>query len=203
MNNDLSDLTDLFSKQEEEGEEIEFSSRPELLLHPNLPKPLHNLAPRTVKGKVWWDIERRKAYAKHNYHCMACGVFAPYNIVKQRFETKDRQLDAHEHYDIDYSNCTAELVEIVALCHLCHSYIHSGRVNALFSKGVIDEEDCWYVFTHGDSVLLDCGINPNIKTVDRNTYKGTWLQWRLILEGEKYKSKFGSFDEWRRYYKCR
>ena len=184
----------------EEEEVVEVKLRPELLLHPNVPKPLHGLAPRVLKGKVWWDVERKKAYARNNYHCMACGVNAPWDDTNERFAT-EQKLHAHESYDIDYSSHTAELVEIVAICPMCHDYIHSGRTNALYSKGRLDEEDCFYIFTHGDSILVDCGICPSVKRVDTNSYRTEWSKWKLILEGKEYFSKFKSFDKWREHYK--
>ena len=51
-----------------------FKPRPELLLHPNIPKPLHEVNPRSIKGKEWWDIERKKyepkfkSYDDWHYH---------------------------------------------------------------------------------------------------------------------------------------
>ena len=41
-----------------------YKLRPELLLHPNIPKVLHGVAPRVVLGAKWWDAERRACYER-------------------------------------------------------------------------------------------------------------------------------------------
>ena len=188
--NNVTNLKDFF----DDNEPVGYAARPEILLHPNIPKPLHSLSPRTLLGKTWWDNERKKAYSKHDYHCMACGIYAPWNNVKEVFET-EQKLHAHEAYDINYGERTAELVEIVAICPTCHNYIHSGRTQAMYDKGIYDEEDCWYIFTHGNSVLIDASISPFKKKVDSRTYEKEWGDWRLIINKKKYKSKFKSYKE--------
>ena len=182
-----------------EEENVNVACRPELLLHPNIVKPLHGLAPRTLMNKKEWDLERKKAYAKHDYHCMACGIYAPWDIEHERF-AGEQKLHAHEAYDIDYAKRTAKLVEIVAVCPTCHNYIHSGRTQAMYDKGIYDEEDCWYIFTHGDSVLIDEGISPSIKIIDEKTYEDEWGDWSLIINDKEYKSKFNNYEEWRKHY---
>ena len=184
---------------EEKEPELLFT-RPELLLHPNLPKPLHGLNPRTVMGQKWWNNERRRAYATNNYHCWACGTYRNFNLDLNKFcDDSGESLDAHECYRIDYEKKEVELVEIVAICKNCHQYIHSGRTNSLYEKGVIDEKDCFIVFSHGDSILIDAGLIP-CNEVDTNTYQEEWNEWKLIIDGKEHYSKFKDYFEWYKHY---
>ena len=174
--------------------------RPDLLLHPNIPKPLHGLAPRTLmKPQRLWDELRRAAYAKNNYHCWACGAYRNFDLVANKFDDDNGTLDAHEYYVIDYTEKTTEIKEIVALCKNCHNYIHSGRQNSIYDKGRLDEEDMWIVNTHGDSVLIDGGITP-IHVIDENLYKEEWNDWRLLFNGKEYKSKWKDYFDWYKHY---
>ena len=97
---------------------------PQLLLAPNVPKPLHGLAPRVILGQAWWDKTRRAAYKQTNYHCLACGVH------KTR-ATYHAWLEGHEVYSVNYELGRAKYVRSVALCQFCHNSIHDGLLKAL------------------------------------------------------------------------
>lgn len=36
--------------------------KPEILCQPNVPTPLHGMAPRVVFGESWWNMKRQAAY---------------------------------------------------------------------------------------------------------------------------------------------
>jgi len=184
---------------EEVAEPEVLFTRPELLVHPNIVKPLQSLAPRTLMKQKEWDVIRRKAYKENNYHCWACGVYREFDEDKKRFV--DEQLDCHETYVTDYDKKTSTINEFVAICKNCHSYIHSGLMNINYDRGKIDEQDCWTVCTHGDSILIDGGLVPFTK-VDKNDYKDEWNEWRLVFNGKEYKSNFKDYDAWSKHYQA-
>jgi len=96
-------------------------TRPELLLHPSVPKYLSGVNPRTINRQEWWDLVRKEVYAENNHCCYACGVYQ-LDAVYEQF------LDAHETYTYDYKKFEAYPDEIVALCRACHWFIHFRRV---------------------------------------------------------------------------
>lgn len=184
----------------DEGERITppCPSNPRLLLHPNIPKPLHGVNPRSIKGRTWWTNTRREVYKKAGYCCEACGHNAPYDHERKRFFSRDDNLHAHEIYKIDYVGCIVELERIVALCPQCHSGIHSGRLNALFDKGEIDIQGVWEIYTHCDRVLQD--TSHRLKAPDERDYSDEWNEWYLLFEGVQHFSKFDNYEEWNQYY---
>ena len=169
-----------------------FETRPEILLHPQIPKPLHTLTPRTLKGKKWWDEKRHEAYKKYNYRCWACGIHG----VK---------LEGHEMYDIDFEKGCSTFVEVVALCHRCHMYIHGGMLTVLYEQGKVSREVFRAIIDHGNALLMDAMKMGKITKKQLQKYqKGAefpenvkWSDWHLIIEGEKFGSKFKSEAEWR------
>lgn len=165
--------------------------RPDLLLRPNIPKPLHGVNPRSIKGEMWWYEQRNDAYKKYRYCCWACGVFKP----RAKYHP---WLEAHESYIIDYKHGVVKLKEIVALCHACHNYIHDGRMQILVSKKTMTEKKMMDILDHGEAVLRKAGYkkfrpSPPEKCAD-------WDKWRLLLDGKEYYSPYKNLGEWAKSY---
>jgi len=190
---------------------------PKLLTHPNIPKPLHGMNPRTLLGQEWWDIHRREAYAKEGFHCWACGI--------HKHDAEYHQwLEGHESYDIDYDTGRVELQEIVALCHSCHNFIHSGRLLILFVEGEVSEKKFRDVYLRGFKILRQSGLKPFWGTAqlwlrfqgkddfeideimkEKKLYPereetAEWNEWHLVLEGKKYYSRFKNYEAWAKHY---
>jgi hypothetical protein len=183
--------------------------KPEILTHPNIPKPLHGIAPRTIKGKKWWDEERQKAYKSTDYHCVACGV--PKHEAK-----KHKWLEAHEYWNIDYNKGICEVVSLEPLCHYCHNFIHSGRLSMIIGEEKSYEE-VLDILKHGFKVLsenklrcfphtLEFAESIGADTFGVKAYKIKenpdikWTDWKLIFDGKEYRSNFKSIDGWSGYY---
>jgi len=167
-----------------------FTPRPIILLHPNIPKPLHGLAPREILGKEWWDKTRKEAYAKTNECCAACGV--------EKHRARYHQwLEAHECYETDYALGRSVYVETVALCHACHNFIHSGRMQIMVDRGDMPVSKYKDILKHGNGLLAQYGYR---KTQALSGPCAKWKDWRLVLFGIEYKPKFKTFDAWAKHY---
>lgn len=191
--------------------------RPDLLTHPNIPKPLHGVAPRDVLGVSWWDRQRQIAYKRGDFKCWACGIHKNQAAYHQ-------WLEAHEAYDIDYAKGIVKLKEIVALCHCCHSFVHSGRLLIMYEKGETPYRKALYILNRGLSNLDDNRLKPfymavyayfkvqGISDTQANQWAreasyelpekfADWSKWRLIIDGREYGPKFKSMKEWSNYYR--
>jgi len=162
---------------------------PDILLHPNIPKPLHGVNPRNILGDVWWNSKRLEVYSKNNYCCWACGV----HKTDARYH---RWLEAHEEYDINYKKGKVKLVGLVALCHSCHNFIHDGRMRMLVQSGDMDYGKMVDILDHGDRIL-----KSNSLVKEHYTGKiAEWSKWYLLLNNKKYYSKFKDMNEWAEYF---
>jgi len=164
--------------------------RPEILLCPNVPKPLHGVAPRIVLGSTWWNKERRAAYASTDFHCTACGV-SKYRALFRHW------LEGHEIYRIDYALGRATYLETVPLCHACHNFIHDGRLGALLERGECTQSKYDATLRHGQNVLDSAGL------ARLGYYAGpmaAWQDWRLVIGEAEYPPRFQSYEEWERYW---
>lgn len=183
--------------------------KPEILCHPNIPKPLHGVAPREIKGTEWWDTTRKEAYRSTNYHCVACGVH-------KSEAKKHKWLEAHEFWKIDYNTGVCEITSIEPLCHYCHNFIHSGRLSMIIGKEKSIKE-VKEILEHGFIILSKNNLKAFPYTLDlarklkANTYNVEeyeiinnpnlkWSDFKLIFEGKEYKSKFNSQQDWQNHY---
>lgn len=163
--------------------------RPEILQHPNIPKPLHGLTPRTIYGQAWWDEVRRAAYRSTAYHCLACGV--------SRFRAKYcKHMEAHELYKYDYDKGTITYLIAVPLCHSCHSFIHSGRMRALVIEGLMPQTKMIDILNHGQRVLSAAGL---VRPADPDC-SVRWEDWRMILDGIPSVPLWPTHEAWSEHY---
>ncbi len=190
----MSNFKSSLKKSLEDRPEVEWSLRPEVLLLPQIPKPLHGLAPRVILGNTWWNKIRQEAYRSTNYHCVSCGV--------HKTATKGpRWLEAHEVYKTDYELLRLYFLEAVPLCHFCHNFIHCGRLQALLDQGKITQQKFVSVIQHGERVLARAGL------IKSKPYEGSfvenWSKWRLVLGRKMYRPLWKSEQEWLKHFECK
>jgi len=159
---------------------------------------MHGVAPRVVLGDSWWNKTRQAAYSSTNFCCVACGVHK--SVAKYR-----QWLEGHELYDIDYGAARMVYVETIPLCHLCHNYIHSGRLAALLSKGKITHAKFKAVMQHGEQIVeaIPQEISRKILNSQQQSIRKfqrtnpPWHSWRMEVDGVLHPPKYSSFQEWK------
>lgn len=177
---------------------------PGILMHPNIPKPLHEVNPRNIMGKEEWDKVREKAYASTDNHCMSCGV--------HKSDAKGHQwMEAHEYYDIDYKKGEVKIKKIIPLCHYCHNFIHSGRLSMIMGKEKTKQEVV-EILEHGMRILsenklpgfsftlklaMSLGVDTlGVQPAEEPSELAEWSKWRMIWKGKKYPPKYRTYEDW-------
>lgn len=179
-----------------------------LLGLPNIPEPLHGVAPRVCMNRDWWQLTRQRALNLANNRCICCG-------------TPGVPLEVHEEYITDYENRVLEYIRSVAICKKCHSFIHSGRLSALYSKNEITLSAFLLVLEHGLSLcgkyniqpfitaaeayssIPDFMKKPELEEVCKTAWSPPafeWSGWKMVVEGNEFKSKFETKEEWAKFY---
>lgn len=180
---------------------------PTILCHPHIPKPLHGLNPRTINGKEWWDVTRKKVYQKYNYHCVSCGVH-------KRDAKKHKWLEGHEFWEVNYNTGECKVDSIQPLCHYCHQFIHSGYLSIRKDILIYEKKE---ILQHGFNVLKDTelqvfpftyryALKLNVNTFNVKPYKLPdvdvgWHTWHLLYNNKKYYSKYKNVHDWHKNYK--
>lgn len=165
----------------------QWKPRPEVLLDPPLPSPMHGLAPRAVLGQQWWDAVRFEAYRSTNYHCVACGQVRSDGWAR---------LEGHERYQIDWLLGRMTYVETVPLCRQCHAFVHRGYLKIQLEQGVISSGEYAAVLTHCGLVLDLAGLRQAPDKHDGPTVD--WADWRLVIDGVEYPPIYKSFEHYAR-----
>lgn len=181
--------------------------KPEILCHPNIPKPLHGIAPRTIMGQKWWDKTRREAYARYDYQCVACGI--------HKKATRKGWLEAHEFWHINYATGECSITSIEPLCHTCHNFIHSGRLQAIQDQPVAEggkpKDEIIRILQHGVNILrknnlqiwwgtaeyvrdLHCFWIPDREVQERPKEVAPWEAFFLKWKGKTYPGR--TKEEW-------
>ena len=118
---------------------------------------------RAVLSKKGWDFIRKDAYSRANGKCVICG-----RAVKR--------LEAHERWHYNKLTATQKLVDVIAVCHACHSVIHIGRTQIL---GFEDDAINHFRRVNG------CDYQGYIKALSDATQKSVELstvgEWNLDL----------------------
>jgi len=182
-------LSDKLRKATQQSQPVEWERQVNLLCSPNVPAPMHGLAPRIIKGRQWWDKIRKEAYKRTDFHCVACGI--------ARYEKHCSQLEGHEVYEIDYLLGRMTYLRTEPLCPWCHSFIHAGLTMHLMTSGQISRQIYRLIEAHGTKLLSDAGITLPLP------YRGSqaeWQDWRLLFEGTEYLPRHPSEEGWERAY---
>ena len=165
-----------------------FQHEPKILIGPNIPKPMHGVAPRVVMGRAWWDKVRKEAYKKNEFHCQACGVHKTEALFHQ-------WLEGHETYEVDYQRGIMKYEMTVALCHACHNFIHDGRLHGMMKLGKFPQDKFRKILAHGSSLLRKHGLarktyqerDQDILKLAQQGLIAPWDSWRMIFDGKEFK----------------
>lgn len=192
-----------------------------LIAMPNIPKPTHGLAPRTLLGASTWNYMRKAAYAAANDTCEICGA-KPENL---------RHRHGHEVYEIDYEKGTVKFVRVFCVCALCHlGCIHSGRAITLYKQDnplypkefllegaehafkIINEynkdhpkADLRAYVTFLDYLKCDGLKEPMEKLIEKYHIKfyredpkkmAEWKDWKLIIGNQEYPTPYEDEKAW-------
>ena len=106
--------------------------------------------------------------------------------------------------------------EIVALCHSCHNFIHSGRLLAVYQKREIRPWAARHILEKGLSIVYENGLEPFymarvaylviVEGLDESEAldivgapeqeMAKWEDWRLVMDDVEYKPLYKDIEEW-------
>jgi hypothetical protein len=157
---------------------------------PQIPKPLHGMAPRVFLGDEWWQQEKMRAKMQTDNHCVACGV--------HRDDALEHQwMECHETYDINYYLGRMVYQRTIPLCHYCHNFIHAGRMEMMVEQKLMTRLKYESIIRRGNRILREAGLK---KQKPYNGLCAQWKNWRLWIFGVSYAPVIRSYEEWEHKY---
>lgn len=118
---------------------------------------------RSVLPKELWNVVRKEAVVRSGGKCEICG-------------RSYARLEAHEVWDFNIKTSTQKLVNVIALCPLCHKAIHMERGHLCENAEEIED---WYMKVNGCSyaeMRADMG-----KANDLQRKRNAVSEWMLDL----------------------
>lgn len=103
-----------------------------------LPPDIHFINIRESYPEVWKKISsciRNRA----DWKCQNCG---------RDFSNETYNLHSHEMWLLDYDHKIAEIIDIKALCHICHQFYHQGLYGIKRMSGEINNEQARIIEDH-------------------------------------------------------
>lgn len=196
-----------------------------LLTMPNVPLPLHTLAPRTIMSKSEWDKIRKKCYVMAGWKCEICGT-----------NLQPGEAQSHECYSYDFTKQEAVFERCLCLCKKCHlGGIHSGRALSMYLQGykymtkrtLIDGAENVFRHLHEWNVEhpdeeplraystfinywktdeLKDDMEQIFKKYDAKFYqvkdkwwsKNKWPKWHLVYNGKEYFTPYENREDWQK-----
>lgn len=141
-----------------------------ILAQPLLPYSLHGVNPRSIMGQTNWNKTKKAKRLEANHHCQICDKYVPH--------VAGNWLECHEVYEIDEEKLEFRLKDIVAICNMCHRFIHFGYTTILYQEGKITQEVYEEIYDHGQKLLQ----SQNLVKKEINLYAPYVLVW----QGQRY-----------------
>lgn len=195
-----------------------------IIAMPNIPKPIHGLAPRTVLGDSTWQHMRKRCYFEAGYKSQISGIDLDRSSAQLR-------PNAHELYSYNYYTGEALFERAVCISPLEHNFIHSGRMLTMYKKGnplmpksyllaavengfrIIKEWNdahpkerplrVYYTFIeYAKTPSIANEIQELIEKYDIKFYRESfdtpskWSDWHLKIGNRIYKTPYADINEW-------
>jgi len=110
-------------------------------------------------------------------------------------------------YEYRWEEHTLVFQGTMALCHACHNFIHSGRMQKMLEIGKLSRRVYGLIVAHGKGVLGRAGLEPYNDYPEsfladwRAGHAATWGKWKMVINGKEHYSPYKDLDEYEEAYR--